>query len=842
MPVRGPVDRRAAHAPFVLLVVLLLGRRPDRAAAAERLAQPGLVPAEQAEEADHRAHRRAAGAPAGRRRLLRARTRWSGGPASWAWCPAAARPSSTRTARSAACPRRGRPPRPAPPPRRAARLAASPATRRRARPSALDRRGPSARRGQPPAPRPTAGAAVRSRAPRAAPGPGGPGRRRSAREATPAPAGRRRVPPQQPPRRRAPRARPAAARAPRGRAARAPAAPAPPARQPAPPAAAGQPRPDPGHAGLRRPAAPGAGRRRQRVRRQGRRQPLPQPSAGRRARRDHRPRRRRPGHHRRRVRHHRRPVPVHARGEQGAGRPGAGRRPARADPRQGRRGARREARRRPKSRYVVLARRQTPQVWNQIKDLKSVFAEKARPTRPRAAPAPTCWPASSRSRARKRVYPNGDLAAGILGFVNAEGQGGGGLEAMLDKQLAGEDGKITYAQSGGRQVPTAGIQRAARRARHRHRADHRPRHPVGRPERHQPSRSTKSEADRGYVIVQDTRTGEVLAMANAPGFDPNDLSARRLGRPGQRRAPGRVRARLHQQGDVHGRRAGGAGGHPRHPRRRARTGCTAPTGSSTTTSTTPPGTSRSTACSPSPATSAPSSPPSSSARPSREANQVLHSYLRKFGIGSPPGSASPARPPASWPSRRTGAPPSSTRSPSARACRSTPCRPPPSTPPSPTAACGSSPRLVRGTTGPDGRFTPAPAPEKTRVVSEKTAKTARPRCWSRSSDDEEGTGTKARIPGYRVAGKTGTANRVDPDTGRYQRLHRLLRRLRARRQAADHRLLRHPEPDQGQLLRRPGLRPGLQEGHGVRPEDPPGRRRPASEPARLPGDLRAQAE
>lgn len=77
------------------------------------------------------------------------------------------------------------------------------------------------------------------------------------------------------------------------------------------------------------------------------------------------------------------------------------------------------------------------------------------------------------------------------------------------------------------------------------------------------------------------------------------------------------------------------------------------------------------------------------------------------------------------------------------------------------------PSLVRGTKGPDGRFTPAAKPKETRVVSKKTAKTVAQMLES-VVDDEEGTGAKARIPGYRVAGKTGTANRVDPATGRYK--------------------------------------------------------------------------
>lgn len=50
----------------------------------------------------------------------------------------------------------------------------------------------------------------------------------------------------------------------------------------------------------------------------------------------------------------------------------------------------------------------------------------------------------------KRVYPNGELGAGILGWVNADGKGGGGIEQQLNKELSGKDGEIRYAQSGGR--------------------------------------------------------------------------------------------------------------------------------------------------------------------------------------------------------------------------------------------------------------------------------------------------------------------------------------------------------------------------------------------------------
>ncbi|MCC3773051.1 penicillin-binding protein 2, partial [Streptomyces sp. UNOC14_S4] len=172
----------------------------------------------------------------------------------------------------------------------------------------------------------------------------------------------------------------------------------------------------------------------------------------------------------------------------------------------------------PRSKYVVLARQQTPQVWNKIKELKKAAAKKAAKKQ-----GPDVLAGINREPHSKRVYPNGDLAAGVLGFVNAEGRGGGGIEAQLDKALAGRDGKLVYAQSGGRQVPTGDvkeqpavpgsdveltldrdIQWAAQNA-------------ISR-------QVEESQADRGYVVVQDTRTGEILAMANAPGYDANDLA------------------------------------------------------------------------------------------------------------------------------------------------------------------------------------------------------------------------------------------------------------------------------------------------------------------------------
>ncbi|MGM1078675.1 peptidoglycan D,D-transpeptidase FtsI family protein [Streptomyces sp. H28] len=413
-----------------------------------------------------------------------------------------------------------------------------------------------------------------------------------------------------------------------------------------------------------------------------------------------------------------------------------------------------------KLRYVKLAGRQTPQVWKQIKDLKSTLAKKTETDKSAVNVLAGVFSVPT----SKRVYPNNELAAGILGWVNASGKGGGGIELQLDKQLAGKDGKIRYAQSGGRLVPTAGstetpavpgsdieltidrdIQWAAQNA-------------ISK-------QVEKSRADRGYVIVQDTRTGEVLAMANAPGFDPNDLSEANpdtLGNAALQDAfePGST-AKVMSMAAVLEENAATPQTHVVVPNRLHRgdrlfkddidhptwyltlNGVLAKSSNIGTILAT-----------------------GQLGKTQSAANKVLYDYLRAFGLGSHTGLGFPGEtkgilaPPDQWSTSQQYTIPFgqgvSVNAMQAASVYS-------------TIANGGvrvEPRLVRGSKGPDGRFTPAPEPEKKRVVSEKTATTLS-RMLESVVDDEEGTGTKARIPGYRVAGKTGTANRVDPATGKY---------------------------------------------------------------------------
>lgn len=74
----------------------------------------------------------------------------------------------------------------------------------------------------------------------------------------------------------------------------------------------------------------------------------------------------------------------------------------------------------------------------------------------------------------------------------------------------------------------------------------------------------------------------------------------------------------------------------------------------------------------------------------------------------------------------------------------------------------TQPQIVKGTIDGDDVFHPAPEPERRRVVSAETAATV---TGMLSQVVSEGTGTNAEIPGYWVAGKTGTAMVASPEGG-----------------------------------------------------------------------------
>jgi cell division protein FtsI (penicillin-binding protein 3) len=122
----------------------------------------------------------------------------------------------------------------------------------------------------------------------------------------------------------------------------------------------------------------------------------------------------------------------------------------------------------------------------------------------------------------KRFYPNGSLAANVLGFVGLDGIGLAGIEQVYNEKISGEPGKLFIEKdSRGRAYESTEI--------------------LGRPgqtiiltldqaiqyqaETALTAAIEQSRAKAGTAIVLDPHTGDILALANAPTFDPNDVSA-----------------------------------------------------------------------------------------------------------------------------------------------------------------------------------------------------------------------------------------------------------------------------------------------------------------------------
>ena len=385
--------------------------------------------------------------------------------------------------------------------------------------------------------------------------------------------------------------------------------------------------------------------------------------------------------------------------------------------------------------FVYVAKGLTPEQWRQIKALNitGIFSEKT----------------------TKRVYPSGTLAANVLGFVNSEGVGSGGLEMSLDKRLHGTDGQRTYETGAqGQAIPSAedvvtdavpgqsvqlslnrDIQYVAQRA--------------------MAQQVKTANAVSGDVIVLQAKTGRLLAMVSVPTFDPNNYLDADPANMGNRAVseiyePGSTGKLLTLSAVVEEGKA--------KPTTKVTVPPTLTRAGHTTHDHTDHGTLHLTMT----GVMAESSNIGTILLADRIGGDTLYSYQRKFGMGQATGLDFPGEengllpsPDKWWPTTfqalAYGQSYSVTSLQVAQVYQ--------------TIANNGvrlTPRLIDGYIDADGSFEAAPTEPGVRVVSKKTAKTMRKMLENVVTD---GTAKVAAIPGYRVGAKTGTAERVV--NGRY---------------------------------------------------------------------------
>ena len=122
----------------------------------------------------------------------------------------------------------------------------------------------------------------------------------------------------------------------------------------------------------------------------------------------------------------------------------------------------------------------------------------------------------------KRFYPNGQLASHVLGFVGLDEVGLGGIEQVYNERIQGEAGRL-FVETDAHRRPYSSLE-----------VEPLPGQAVVltidqmvqyRTEQALAAAVQNSKAKSGTAIVLDPRTGEILALANAPSFDPNDARA-----------------------------------------------------------------------------------------------------------------------------------------------------------------------------------------------------------------------------------------------------------------------------------------------------------------------------
>jgi cell division protein FtsI (penicillin-binding protein 3) len=357
-----------------------------------------------------------------------------------------------------------------------------------------------------------------------------------------------------------------------------------------------------------------------------------------------------------------------------------------------------------------------------------------------------------------REYPSGSLIASLIGFVNHDGVGATGLESSMNSTISGKQGKYSYANGYKAEIPGSQSEIIPAQAGTSIRLT------VDRDIQWVASKAIadvvkSTRALSGTVIVMDPKTGQVLAHATAPTFDPNNTSkvslvamrnpsVQDVYEPGSTGKVMTLAAALEEKKVTPEtvltipyalkRSTKVFHDHEPHPTQRLTTAGVLAVSSNT----------------------------GSIKIGEMLSNDQLYDYLTKFGIGTKTGSGLPGesrgilRKVSDW---------SGTTAPTVAFGQGYSLTAMQATSVFATIANDGvrvSPTVIAGSSDASGNYTPSATRESVRVISADTA--AKMRLMMESVVSSNGTAPSAAIPGYRVAGKTGTAQRIDDTCGCYR--------------------------------------------------------------------------
>lgn len=399
-------------------------------------------------------------------------------------------------------------------------------------------------------------------------------------------------------------------------------------------------------------------------------------------------------------------------------------------------------------RYVLIAKDVTPAIWRAVNTTitdynKKVMSEKNGITKRLAGFVP--------ERSYIRDYPSGGLTSSLVGIINNEGNGAAGIESSLNSLLAGTNGKYLYANGRGNIIPgSEDVKVEAKSGTSIRLTIDRDVQWVAQNAINEAVASSRAKS--GTVVVMDPKTGHILAQASAPTFDPNNsatITLEKLRNPAVQEVyePGStgkvitVAAALEEKKvspetvftipysmKIYDRTFHD---HEKHPPQRLTTAGLLAVSSNT----------------------------GSIKIGNMLGQDTLYKYLRKFGIGEstdsklPGESAGILHPVKDWsgvslPTIAFG------QGYSVTAMQAT----------SVFATIANDgvrvkPTILAGVVDQSGKYTPAKAVAGERVLSAENA--VKMRTMMESVVSKDGTAPTAAIPGYRVAGKTGTAERYN---------------------------------------------------------------------------------